>query len=193
MPGGNGRSRSRLYAGRVAGFAARTVASGGAISEAPSHSRVEEEPCRNYTQSMRIRMFLELVRLGGCLFLEAIVTLFFHLPRFLACRNRERARVARHLAAWSVVAFSLLGAPGCETFERGEGIEKTSLKYSYGAKGYMPGVSGASLGRQLEELADSAAVLLGMGDAQASLEDEFLEFGRSEPDAFRETILLLGW
>ncbi len=138
-------------------------------------------------------MFLELVRLGGCLILEAIVTMFFHLPRFLACRRRERARVARQLAAWGLVAFSLLSAIGCETFERGEGIEKTSLKYSYGAKGYMPGISGASFSRQLEELVDSADTLLGMGDAQGSIEDEFLEFGRSEPDALQETILLLGW
>lgn len=138
-------------------------------------------------------MFLELVRLAACLVLEAIVTVFFHVPRFLAWRRRERARVARHLAGSAAVLLVLLGAVGCDTFERGEGIEATSLKYSYGAKGYMPGVSGASLDRQFEDFADSVSVIFGMPDAQRSLEDEFLEFGRSEPDALVETILLLGW
>lgn len=138
-------------------------------------------------------MFLELARLAGCLVLEAIVTVVYHFPRFVASRRRERARVVRHLAGCTAAALVLLGAAGCSTFERGEGIEATSLKYSYGAKGYMPGISGASLERQLEELADSTSTVLSMPDAQSSLEEEFLDFGRSEPDAFVETILLLGW
>jgi hypothetical protein len=144
---------------------------------------------------MKIRCLLSFLRLGGCLVLEGLTSMF-HLALFVLRRRSERRRIYRLIA-------------GLPAGRNDTGVRLSALFILLAAGGFLAGCGSSEVRKdssrpeesapksafqkQLDQVGDSTMDIIDMSDAPRSIESDLEDLADPEWDQLSQTIELFGW